>query len=186
MHARPPRLAWRTAMAFLAAAILTSWGAAAARGPLQYSGQIGMTNFEFVASSRHIAVATHPSENETAESPRPILVARQYTGNSCTLCVRPEEIQRLIVKLVRQRRLTTPAAILNPGFFCDQNGRLANISTAWVGTGALTLCLPFVMGLKRRAELHRRRREKRCVNCGYELQGNESGICPECGVPIPH
>lgn len=24
-----------------------------------------------------------------------------------------------------------------------------------------------------------------CSNCGYSLNGNESGICPECGVPVP-
>ena len=25
----------------------------------------------------------------------------------------------------------------------------------------------------------------RCENCGYDLTGNESGVCPECGTPIP-
>jgi hypothetical protein len=24
-----------------------------------------------------------------------------------------------------------------------------------------------------------------CTRCGYDLTGNVSGICPECGVPIP-
>jgi hypothetical protein len=24
-----------------------------------------------------------------------------------------------------------------------------------------------------------------CVNCGYNLTGNISGVCPECGKPIP-
>ncbi len=24
-----------------------------------------------------------------------------------------------------------------------------------------------------------------CRKCGYNLTGNESGICPECGEPIP-
>lgn len=23
-----------------------------------------------------------------------------------------------------------------------------------------------------------------CRKCGYDLQGNESGICPECGTPV--
>jgi hypothetical protein len=27
--------------------------------------------------------------------------------------------------------------------------------------------------------------EPRCVNCGYNLLGNTSGICPECGTPVP-
>ncbi len=25
----------------------------------------------------------------------------------------------------------------------------------------------------------------RCQECGYDLTGNVSGKCPECGVPIP-
>lgn len=29
----------------------------------------------------------------------------------------------------------------------------------------------------------RRRRQGLCFNCGYNLAGNESGICPECGTP---
>ena len=24
----------------------------------------------------------------------------------------------------------------------------------------------------------------RCTNCGYNLTGNVSGICPECGTPV--
>jgi len=28
----------------------------------------------------------------------------------------------------------------------------------------------------------RRRRRGRCATCGYDLQGNESGVCPECGA----
>lgn len=29
-----------------------------------------------------------------------------------------------------------------------------------------------------------RRRRGRCLNCGYDLTGNESKTCPECGTPI--
>jgi hypothetical protein len=31
----------------------------------------------------------------------------------------------------------------------------------------------------------RRSRRKRCRACGYSLQGNTSGVCPECGTPVP-
>ena len=24
-----------------------------------------------------------------------------------------------------------------------------------------------------------------CLDCGYNLTGNVSGICPECGTPVP-
>ena len=32
---------------------------------------------------------------------------------------------------------------------------------------------------------HRLRRAGRCVNCGYDLTGNVSGSCPECGTAVP-
>jgi len=32
---------------------------------------------------------------------------------------------------------------------------------------------------------YRRRRRGLCTQCGYSLTGNISGICPECGTPIP-
>jgi hypothetical protein len=31
----------------------------------------------------------------------------------------------------------------------------------------------------------RRRRGHRCVECGYDLTGNVSGACPECGEEVP-
>ena len=39
----------------------------------------------------------------------------------------------------------------------------------------------FIRGPVRR---WRRRRRGECVGCGYNLTGNESGVCPECGKPI--
>ncbi|GJM25902.1 MAG: hypothetical protein DHS20C16_23170 [Phycisphaerae bacterium] len=27
--------------------------------------------------------------------------------------------------------------------------------------------------------------EGQCLNCGYNLTGNASGTCPECGTPVP-
>lgn len=37
-----------------------------------------------------------------------------------------------------------------------------------------------------RGPLRRQRRRKRgrCVKCGYDLTGNTSGVCPECGTKI--
>lgn len=37
-----------------------------------------------------------------------------------------------------------------------------------------------------RGPMRRRRRSKlgQCLTCGYDLTGNESGVCPECGRKI--
>lgn len=40
-----------------------------------------------------------------------------------------------------------------------------------------------------RSYRHRRLRRqalKPCTKCGYDLQGNESGVCPECGKAVEH
>ena len=49
---------------------------------------------------------------------------------------------------------------------------------------ALLLIYPsyaFIRGPHRR---HRRRKKGLCLNCGYNLTGNVSGVCPECGERI--
>lgn len=38
---------------------------------------------------------------------------------------------------------------------------------------------------RRRLVPHRRRRLGRCLRCGYDLTGNTSGVCSECGLSIP-
>ena len=58
--------------------------------------------------------------------------------------------------------------------------------------GALYLCLEvvpfFAEESRRRTELKHRHRPKpppqppRCWRCEYNLTGNESGVCPECGA----
>jgi len=37
-----------------------------------------------------------------------------------------------------------------------------------------------------RSPVRRRRRRKKglCLKCGYDLTGNVTGICPECGNPL--
>lgn len=42
--------------------------------------------------------------------------------------------------------------------------------------------IAFIRGPVRR---YRRRRRGRCLKCGYDLTGNVSGVCPECGKRTP-
>ncbi len=51
----------------------------------------------------------------------------------------------------------------------------------FVPLAGITLLIPVVVRLSRR----RRFLPGMCVTCGYNLFGNISGICPECGVACP-
>jgi hypothetical protein len=39
--------------------------------------------------------------------------------------------------------------------------------------------------LTRWTQRFRRRRQNHCSACSYDLTGNTSGTCPECGTPVP-
>lgn len=45
--------------------------------------------------------------------------------------------------------------------------------------------LAFVVAA-RHLQIQRRKRRNQCVDCAYDLTGNESGVCPECGERIPN
>lgn len=44
---------------------------------------------------------------------------------------------------------------------------------------------PALVLLRGPVSRYRRRRQGRCVRCGYNLTGNRSGVCPECGTRLP-
>jgi hypothetical protein len=50
---------------------------------------------------------------------------------------------------------------------------------------AASAILPLVLGTFRWRSRRQRRRMIDCKYCGYDLTGNTSGTCPECGTPIP-
>ena len=54
---------------------------------------------------------------------------------------------------------------------------------AWIVAPAFATypTIAFIRGPVRR---WRRRRRGECVACGYDLTGNVSGVCPECGAPV--
>jgi len=51
----------------------------------------------------------------------------------------------------------------------------------WAGMSYCVVFLPLRMRANRRESARRRR--GLCVKCGYNLAGNTSGVCPECGNP---
>jgi len=68
--------------------------------------------------------------------------------------------------------------------------RYALVVSAWcfyavAGAFGLYPAVAFIRGPLRRWRHGRyRRRRGLCSRCGYDLTGNVSGICPECGRPI--
>jgi predicted RNA-binding Zn-ribbon protein involved in translation (DUF1610 family) len=60
----------------------------------------------------------------------------------------------------------------------------------WVEGPAVGLVSGGFMWLAYRVQVPRAARylwaelDSACLSCGYDLTGNSSGICPECGVPI--
>ncbi|MCP4591424.1 MAG: hypothetical protein GY842_11815 [bacterium] len=44
---------------------------------------------------------------------------------------------------------------------------------------------PLVAFIRGPVRCYRRRRKGLCTTCGYDLTGNESGRCPECGAEAP-
>ncbi len=63
-------------------------------------------------------------------------------------------------------------------YLADRGSVGVRVSLAWLGLLMLTLTAVLW--------LHDRRPPKgHCQNCGYDLTGNRSGACPECGALCP-
>ena len=74
---------------------------------------------------------------------------------------------------------------LSVGWYRQQTGfRYSDVDANFFKLALLAATYPAicvcVAGLVRR----KRRRRGCCIKCGYDLTGNTSGVCPECGVEI--
>ena len=72
-------------------------------------------------------------------------------------------------------------------FFISYAGQIHSKGVAlpyWI----IILLTAIAPGFWLRAEISRRRRMRTglCQSCGYNLTGNTSGVCPECGTPLPN
>ena len=60
---------------------------------------------------------------------------------------------------------------------------LRPLSTLWIAAAGLLLSMyPTVTIIRGPLRRWRRRRKGLCVECSYDLTGNVSGVCPECGA----
>jgi hypothetical protein len=55
----------------------------------------------------------------------------------------------------------------------------------WLVNILLAAALAGLVYAGRRSRRRRRLRHVCCIECGYSLVGNTSGVCPECGSPVP-
>lgn len=62
--------------------------------------------------------------------------------------------------------------------------RYGRFFSLWVPVWTMMTPFGVLLGLSYWTE-RRQRRLSVCSACGYDLTGNVSGICPECGTPIP-
>ncbi|HPF39026.1 MAG TPA: hypothetical protein P5081_03140 [Phycisphaerae bacterium] len=57
-----------------------------------------------------------------------------------------------------------------------------SVSCIWIAV--LTGIYPIMFALRETVRRRRRRGEILCRLCGYDLRGNASGVCPECGAAM--
>ena len=62
-----------------------------------------------------------------------------------------------------------------------QAGQTTVVLPLWVLAGLFAL-YPILVSMRGPARRWHRRRKGLCIACAYNLKGNVSGVCPECGV----
>ncbi|UCE59596.1 MAG: hypothetical protein JSU63_19400 [Phycisphaerales bacterium] len=64
------------------------------------------------------------------------------------------------------------------------SSRLSGVFVPLFWVALLTGIYPTIACIRGPLRRWRRRRKGLCLNCGYDLTGNESGVCPECGEAV--
>ena len=85
--------------------------------------------------------------------------------------------------------LTTPSGLFQSVFDEIMIDNPLKTNTGYVRSVSIPLGRPFIAALAATCLLYWIQRKKKptsvCRVCEYELLGNISGICPECGTPVP-
>lgn len=71
-----------------------------------------------------------------------------------------------------------------PGVWITKSDACQCIVWIWVPLAitAMFAAYPTIAFIRGPLRRWRRRKKGLCLNCGYDLTGNESGVCPECGT----
>lgn len=72
------------------------------------------------------------------------------------------------------------------GWLGVRMGRVSTSSFVSVPAYFVLLCTAFIPAVSLLARVRQNRQQLRglCRCCSYDLRGNESGVCPECGTPL--
>lgn len=62
--------------------------------------------------------------------------------------------------------------------------RHVQVNAPWWFVAALFWAYPIVVFIRGPVRRFHRKRRNRCLKCAYDLTGNVSGVCPECGERI--
>ena len=72
----------------------------------------------------------------------------------------------------------------------DPTAKEASVETIYYARARLLIlslilsCYPTIAFIRGPLRRWRRKKKGLCLKCGYDLTGNESGVCPECGVRL--
>lgn len=153
---KPPRWGWRIVLAVLAGLIVASWAWAATIRPIT----------SLLVSSRHALAFAYTADHVAVFIGSPVTVQDPVVSGWLDRRSRFGEIWGHIYR--------------GPlyGFF--------KMSAIWLTVPVALLVLPSVLAKLSTSRLNRMKSEGCCMKCGYSLRDNQSGRCPECGLPIPH
>lgn len=91
-----------------------------------------------------------------------------------------------------ERHLRTPLFVFSERpAWADDDGNISagyrSVVVPWWVPFLLSGYLPAIWAIIRSRQWRQdtRRRQHQCLVCGYNLVGNASGVCPECGTTIP-
>lgn len=128
----------------------------------------------------------------------------KYRGERCRAWVRSGRLgidnEPEVQAQIEKERLTRETVSSMPGFgllvFVPRADTIMNppsrVPPRWSHSSAIPLpaavVLLAIFPLRagwRLSIRHRRRNRGLCTSCGYDLTGNVSGVCPECGAAVP-
>lgn len=132
--------------------------------------------------------------NRTNPFARPGIVDSQYRGIGFTSSGGYLLFGVDIVYGSAKWQVTPAGPALESGVLLEE-ARSFSFQFPRVSTNPLRGCIPLwlpalvsIVGLVVLRILRRQdpcRGEIACTDCGYDLTGNKSGVCPECGSPVP-